>query len=130
MLRNNATDAERKLWQQLRLLRNEGFHFRRQAPLGNFIADFACHRCKLAIELDGGQHATEYAQSADQLRSAQLAAHGFRVLRFWNTDVFNNLEGVVDMIRNACGLETTFEHREASGGATPTPDPSPQGGGE
>lgn len=129
-LRRNATPAERALWQQLRLLRAEGRHFRRQVPIGRFIADFASHHPKLVIELDGGQHATEQGQEADRLRSAQLASHGFRVLRFWNTDVFTNIEGIVDMIRNACGLETTFEYREAGGGAAPTPNHSPQGGGE
>ncbi len=129
-LRNNATEAERRLWQELRLLRAEGFHFRRQAPLGGYIADFACHRVKLVVELDGGQHAEGATAAADIRRSEALASGGFRVMRFWNADVFANLEGVVDMIRNACGLETSFEYREAGGGMTPTPDPSPQGGGE
>jgi very-short-patch-repair endonuclease len=129
-LRNSATDAERKLWQELRMLRHEDRHFRRQVPLGTYVADFACHSCKLVVELDGGQHNGGGAILKDAQRTDELGHHGFRVMRFWNTDVFNNLEGVVDMIRNACGLETTFEYREASGGVTPTPDPSPQGGGE
>lgn len=125
-LRRNATPAERALWQQLRLLKAEGRHFRRQVPIGRFIADFACFYPKLVIELDGGQHGTEQGQEADRLRSAQLASHGFRVLRFWNADVFSNIEGVVDMIRNACGLETTFEYGKA-GGKVP---PARQRGGE
>jgi len=128
-LRNNATEAEHRLWQELRLLRREGFHFRRQAPLGPFIADFVCHRARLVIEIDGGQHAREANLAADTRRTEALAAHGFRVMRFWNDDVWANLEGIVDMIRNACGLETSFEYREVGGGATPTPNPSPQGGG-
>jgi len=57
-LRRNATDAEKKLWQELRLLNQEGRHFRRQVPIAGFIADFACYQCRLVVELDGGQHNT------------------------------------------------------------------------
>ena len=82
------------------------------------------------VELDGGQHAEGATAAADIRRSEAWASGGFRVMRFWNADVFADLEGVVDMIRNACGLETSFEYREAGGGMTPTSDPSPQGGGD
>ena len=129
-LRNNATAAERKLWQQLRILKNENRHFRRQVPIGAFITDFACHRCKLVVELDGGQHNEDEAILRDQNRTQELAQAGYRVIRFWNIDVMNNLEGVVDMIRNAARLPTAFDYSGGEAGATPTPNPSPQGGGE
>jgi very-short-patch-repair endonuclease len=125
-LRSNATPAERALWQQLRLLKSEGRHFRRQVPIAGFVADFACHYPKLVVELDGGQHGQDLASERDERRSAALAAHGYKVLRFWNSEVFEALEGVVDMIRHEAKLPTVFQHA----GATPTPSPSPQGGGE
>ncbi|WP_294011239.1 DUF559 domain-containing protein [Sphingomonas sp.] len=75
-----------------RLLREQfsGFHFRRQVPIRHFIADFASHRAKLIIEVDGGQHETE----ADAPRSASMEAEGYRVIRFWNNEVLGNREGV------------------------------------
>ena len=123
-LRSNATPAERILWPQLRLLKSEGRHFRRQVPIAGYIADFACHSAKLVIELDGGQHSDAVAY--DEQRSSILAGHGYTVLRFWNSDVFEALEGVMDRIRHEVKLPTAFSHA----GATPTPGPSPQGGGE
>jgi len=129
-LRRNATDAEQKLWHQLRLLKKEGRHFRRQVPIAGFIADFACFSCRLVIELDGGQHNTSQGITRDHGRTRQLEARGFRVLRFWNVDVFQNLEGVVDMIRHAAKLPTTYSHETETPVKTPTPNPSPQGGGE
>ena len=129
-LRHNLTDAERKLWNELRLLRNAGCHFRRQAPIGNYIADFACFRRRLVVEVDGGQHNFSDNEMADARRTAELAARGFKVLRFWNVDVFQNLEGVVDMIRNAVKLPTMYSYQDDEDLATPTPDPSQQGGGE
>jgi very-short-patch-repair endonuclease len=103
-LRNNATEAERKLWHQLRHLKTEGVHFRRQVPLGSAIADFACHRAKLVIELDGGQHSLPANEEADRRRTLLLNAEGYRVLRFWNVDVFQNMDGVIAEIRGALGL--------------------------
>jgi very-short-patch-repair endonuclease len=105
-LRNNATEAERKLWQQLRLLKAEGFHFRRQVPIGTAVADFACYRAKLVIELDGGQHSLPERARLDAARTAMLSRHGFRVIRFWNIDVFQNMDGVVTEIRLALGLKS------------------------
>jgi very-short-patch-repair endonuclease len=97
-LRRDATEAERLLW---RALRESGttWKFRRQHPIGNRIADFACPPRKLVIELDGGQHAAQAA--ADDARSATLAEHGYRVIRFWNNDVIENIEGVVTAILQA-----------------------------
>ena len=97
-LRRDATDAERLLW---RALRASGmtWRFRRQHPIGRYIADFACPAGKLVIELDGGQHSAQ--AEADSARSAALARHGYRVIRFWNNDVIGNIEGVVATIETA-----------------------------
>ena len=94
-LRLNLTDAERKLWSRLRDRRLLGFKFVRQQPVESYIADFACREADLIIELDGGQH-SESAQ--DVRRSAVLAEHGYRVIRFWNSDVLNNLDGVLQTV--------------------------------
>ena len=90
------TDAERKLWQVLRALPNEQSHFRRQAPIGSYIADFVHHRAKLVIEVDGGQH--DERKDRDRVRDAWLESQGYRVLRFWNNEVLGNTEGVVTAI--------------------------------
>jgi very-short-patch-repair endonuclease len=95
-LRREATDAERQLWRALRELVPE-FGFRRQHPIGSYIADFASPSQKLAIELDGGQHAQQ--QLADAARTEDLVRYGYRVIRFWNNDVVQNLAGVIDSIR-------------------------------
>jgi very-short-patch-repair endonuclease len=83
-LRNNATDAERMLWQHLSRRQLEGFKFSRQIPVGPFICDFMCRERKLIVELDGGQHAEN---NRDVARTAFLEAQGYRVLRFWNNEV-------------------------------------------
>jgi very-short-patch-repair endonuclease len=95
-LRREMTEAERKLWLRLRDWRPAGYHFRRQAPLGPFIADFACLHASLVVELDGGQHTEQVAE--DSRRTAYLAEHGFRVLRFWNNQVFTELDDVLETI--------------------------------
>ena len=95
-LRNQATDAEHRLWQHLRGRQLQGCKFRRQHPFGHYVLDFACLERKLAIELDGGQHAGEAAY--DMHRTNQLESGGFKVLRFWNNEVFENIEGVVEVI--------------------------------
>lgn len=81
-LRKNATDAERKLWRHLRLAKREGVHFRRQAPIGPYVADFACHRAKIVVELDGSQHSKHENMTYDAARTAYLESRGYRVLRF------------------------------------------------
>jgi very-short-patch-repair endonuclease len=97
-LRRQQTEAERRVWNAVRAHRMEQ-KYRRQYPVGPFFIDIACVRCRLAIELDGGQHADN--ADYDRRRSAYLAQCGWRVLRFWNNDVFENMEGVLMQIRSA-----------------------------
>ena len=94
-LRNNATDAEQRLWLHLRASRFESVKFTRQYPIGTFIADFACRSLRLAIELDGGQHADS---PTDAGRTHIIEAHGYRVIRFWNNEVLGNIDGVLTVI--------------------------------
>ncbi len=101
-LRSRLTDAERKLWYALRDRRFQDFKFRRQVPLGRFIADFVCFEARLVIEVDGGQHADSLR---DQYRDRWFAANRFRVLRFWNNDVLSNLEGVMTVLAEALNVE-------------------------
>lgn len=100
-LRREATVFEPKLWFALRE-RLPGFRFRRQVPLGPYIADFASHRARLIIELDGEGHA--FRIEADAARTRFLEGEGYRVLRFWNMEVVENLGGVVDTITAAATL--------------------------
>jgi len=95
-LRLNATEAERKLWTQLSARKIAGVRFNRQFPVGPFICDFVSRSAKLVIEVDGGQHAVDVEK--DQARTAYLEAQGFRVIRFWNNDVLDRIEGVVGEI--------------------------------
>ena len=96
-MRRDQTDAEAKLWSWLRGGQLEGLKFRRQVPIGNFIVDFCCRERKLIIEVDGGQHDLERAK--DQKREELLTARGYRVLRFWNDEVLDSIEGVLQKIR-------------------------------
>jgi len=96
-LRRDATNPERLLWYALQQNRFP-WKFRRQHPIGRRVADFACSARKLAIEIDGGHHVDSLA---DELRSDELARLGYRVIRFWNSDVIENVEGVLEMIRQA-----------------------------
>ena len=115
-MRVDPTDAERKLWWHLRRrLAVTGTHFRRQVRLGRYIVDFASHNARLVIEVDGGQHGAR--SDADSARTTFLEREGYRVLRYWNNDVLTNIDGVLEDIRSAVAT-------------TPTPNPSPQGGGE
>jgi len=116
------TDAERKLWWRLRRLPTFGSHWRRQATIGHYFADFAEHNLRIVIELDGGQHAKPGQAARDLTRSAYLHGRGYRVLRFWNNDVLNDVEAALTAIHAA------IKEREVP----PTPNPSPPqaGGGE
>ena len=93
-LRKSMTDAEQALWKRLRF-QQTGHRFRRQHPVGPFVADFACLAERLIVEVDGGQHCDS---PTDARRDAFLRDEGYRVLRFWNTDVLQNMDGVLQVI--------------------------------
>ena len=113
-LRNNATKQEKFLWQYLNKSQL-GFKFRRQQPIGNYIADFFCPSLNLIIELDGGQHNKKQNIEYDKRRTEFFNKQGYKVLRIWNNDIDNNIEGVVEYIKS---------------NLTPPPNPLPQGEGE
>ena len=94
-LRRQATDAETKLWFALRDRRLGGFKFVRQEAIGSYVVDFVCREKGLVVEVDGGQHADN---PRDRARDAALRAAGYRVLRFWNSDILSNEEGVLAVI--------------------------------
>ena len=100
VLRKNMTDAERRLWSKIRRKQLKKFQFYRQRNIGDFIVDFCCPAAKLIIELDGGQHYSKENIVKDEARDKFLSGLGFRVLRFSNSDIFNNIEGVVKEIYN------------------------------
>jgi very-short-patch-repair endonuclease len=99
-LRKNMTDAERRLWSKIRRKQLKEFQFYRQKNIGDYIVDFYCPAAKLIIEIDGGQHYSEENIVKDEARDSFLNDLGFRVFRFSNSDVFNNIEGVVTKIYN------------------------------
>ena len=99
-LRRPLTPAEVILWRELRGRRLGGFKFRRQQPIGPYIADFFCPAAKLVVELDGETHLGR--EEKDAARQAYLESLGYRVLRFWNPDVYDELEAVREAIWNAC----------------------------
>ena len=103
-LRKNSTDAERNLWAHIRNRRLEGWKFRRQLPVGQYIVDFACPELRLIIEIDGGQHAEQIRY--DLGRTKFLQSKGYRVVRFWNNEVLGNIEGVLE------ALTLTLSQRE------------------
>jgi very-short-patch-repair endonuclease len=109
-LRKKPTDAERRLWRHLRDRHIEGFKFRRQQPVGRYIVDFVNLERKVVVEVDGGQHALD---PGDKIRDEWLRAEGYQVLRFWDNQVFSDLEGVLERIRDVL--------------LTPHPAPLPQG---
>ena len=92
------TRQEVKLWLHLRELRKSGFHFRSQVPIKNFIVDFACYHPRVIVEVDGSQHSTPHHVRRDAARDAMLVADGFRIVRVWNNEINENLEGVFDQI--------------------------------
>jgi very-short-patch-repair endonuclease len=103
------TEAERKLWHALRGHRFQDLGFRRQVPLGPYIADFACHRARLIVEVDGGQHGFDARAARDAVRDAWLSARGYRTLRFSNYDVLRQTESVLDTLFAACAPHLTPE---------------------
>ena len=151
-LRREKGAAERKLWYKLREFNRHGFQFRQQAPIGPYIADFCDHTAKLIIEVDGAQHGEPRGMASDRRRTRWLETHRYKVLRFWNAEVLTNIYGVEVAIRLVLGLldenarvETDAaripsplveegkgggDRRTFAVGVPPTPNPSPQGGGE
>lgn len=100
-LRRDATDCERILWARLRNGQLNGFRFRRQQPIGPFVADFYCSVAKLVVELDGSQHGADGNRAYDERRTQYLSALGYRVLRFTNQELLQNCEGVLESIARA-----------------------------
>ena len=114
-LRNNATDAERRLWKFLRGSQLGDHKFSRQIPIGPFICDFVCRRAMLVVEVDGRQH--DENRERDESRTRKIEAEGYSVIRFWNNDVLERTEGVLIEIARALK-------------ALPTPQSPPRWGGE
>jgi len=110
-LRKNATDAERILWGKLRNKQLTGVKFRRQQPIGGYIVDFVTFERKVVVELDGGHHKAQRQREKDEARNLWLRRQGYEVIRFWDNEVFENLEGVLETIREKL-LTNTPEERE------------------
>lgn len=108
-LRRNQTNAEKLLWSKIRNRQFENLKFRRQHPIPPYIVDFFCEDLKLVIELDGGQH----TEKKDQERQSYIEKQGYEVIRFWNNDVLNNIDGLLETLKTQ----------------PPSPKPSPQGEG-
>ena len=104
-LRKRLTEAEQRLWSKLRRRQLRGYKFRRQYPVGAYVADFACIEACLVIEVDGGQH--HERQEQDAARTRTLQQHGFRVLRFWNNEVLGETESVLAVIADELGRAPT-----------------------
>jgi very-short-patch-repair endonuclease len=101
-LRKQTTPAEQKLWAYIRLMREDGVRFRRQHAIATYITDFCAPRKKIIIELDGSQHLEQ--EEYDEERTKYLAAQGYKVIRFWNNQVMNDIDGVIKEI--VLALET------------------------
>lgn len=110
-LRRDQTDVEKKLWSHLRDRQLDGWKFRRQVPIDQYVVDFLCVDARLVVELDGGQHAAE----RDMQRTRKIEACGYLVIRFWNNDVLTNIDGV--LLRIFETLRTVAPH----------PNPLPHG---
>ncbi|MBF9195457.1 endonuclease domain-containing protein [Microvirga terrestris] len=128
-LRRNSTEPEQALWRALKRIPVYGTHFRRQAPIGPYIADFACLKARLLIELDGGHHSRDDVATKDETRSRWLENEGYRVVRFWNNELSENMNGVLDTIYAAL-----YGSPQSEAVALPTPPrpdgrPSPSRGG-
>jgi len=101
-LRKESTVQEKIIWNLIRNRQLNGLKFVRQYPIGKYIADFACRQKKIVIELDGGQHNESEAIKYDKERTDYMESQGYRVIRFWNNDVDNNLEGVYEKLLEFC----------------------------
>jgi very-short-patch-repair endonuclease len=142
-LRANSTSAEALLWRYLRRSPVLGTHFRRQVPIGRYVVDFACMAAHLVVEVDGSQHAEGPVAEADLVRTRWLESEGYRVIRFWNNDIAQNIDGVIEAVHKEVSCSMSFEeplkHRRYkravdADAAHPTPArvarrPSPSRGG-
>ena len=113
-LRKNMTDTERFVWKRIRYRQLGGYRFRRQVPVGPYIADFVCFEAKVVLELDGGQHATQLL--SDTERTHWFEGQGFVVVRFWNNEAIENWDTIADYLVGVLQART------------PHPNPPPQGG--
>jgi very-short-patch-repair endonuclease len=120
-LRRNSTDAERHLWYRLRNYQVAKAKFRRQAPIGRYIADFVCFERGLIVELDGGQHAARIVE--DEERTAWLDLQGFEVMRFWNHEVFEDLDSILETIGLALLRRPPHPNPPPPGGRGPEVEP-------
>lgn len=111
-LRENMTDAERKLWAKIRRKQIKEYQFYRQKPIGDYIVDFYCPRAKLIVEIDGSQHLVGETIQYDRIRDDYLSSLGLRVLRFTNTDVLTNIKGVIERIEDEIPLSPPFPKGE------------------
>jgi very-short-patch-repair endonuclease len=125
-LRSNTTPHERALWRALKGLPASGTHFRRQAPIGAYVVDFFCPAARLIIELDGGQHNEDRMAERDRLRQTWLEKQGYRVIRFWNSEVAKDLNAVMERIyvalygaREAEAVRLRHQRGPKSAAATP-----------
>ena len=106
IMRRSMTNAEMRLWQRLKKPGLEGMRFRRQCPIGSYIVDFFCPEKRLIVKVDGDQHSRDSIGRADAERTAWLEAKGYSLLRFWNIEVFENIEAVCEAI-----LAVSYEER-------------------
>ncbi|MEW9837603.1 endonuclease domain-containing protein [Mesorhizobium marinum] len=113
-MRRVMTDAEVKLWNELRAHRLMGLGFRRQVPIAGYIVDFACPHKRLIVEVDGCQHGRDDDARRDSARTARLEQNGWTVLRFWNDDVIRDIDAVCDHIVVAAGLMAEDASRQAA----------------
>jgi very-short-patch-repair endonuclease len=116
-LRKHMTDAEQLLWHHLRRKQIHGLRFRRQHPIGPYVVDFVCLPARLIVELNGGQHVENIAY--DARRDNWLRAQGYKILRFWNNQVFQETEAVLTQIHNEAGFPPSPPGRGPGGGEQP-----------
>ncbi|MDK9716664.1 MAG: endonuclease domain-containing protein [Trichlorobacter sp.] len=123
-LRKDQTDAEKRLWLALRDRRFCGLKFRRQYPFAGYILDFYCHDIGLAIELDGGGHTSDEQRMYDQERTKILNSAGIRVIRFWNNEVLNSMEDVLNQLYSYLRTDTPLRTKGSPSSGLRPPSPS------
>ncbi len=126
-LRENMTDAERRLWAKIRMRQLKGYRFYRQKPVGDYIVDFFCPKAKLVIEIDGSHHLVGETIKYDRIRDDYLSSLGLRVLRFSNSDVLTHIEGVVKRIEDKIPLSPPFSKGETANSLKTATSPSAKG---